>query len=378
VIRAYRFPLRALAQERAALWSCLRQCCTLYNAALEQRNTAWKKHGKSIGYVDQCRDLTDLREEPEWSAVASIIQRSALRRVDRGFQNFFRRCKAGEKPGHPRYRAFDRYDSFGIGRAAVEPADREGGSGYVHVPKIGRVRFKQHRLMQGTVCDVTIRRDARSRWFVQIACDVGAAPPKRVAHAHRTTGIDLGLTTFAVLADGTEIDNPRHFRKSSEALARRQMTLAQKKRGSSSRRRARVLVARTHEHIANHRLDFHRKLAKQLVSTYDVIYHEDLNIRGLARGRLAKSVHDVGWGQFIRILHCKAEEAGVYAIAVDSRGTTNTCSRCGHVEKKTISQREHLCSMCGLALGRDHNSALMVHARGLRAVLPAQAPEASF
>jgi putative transposase len=373
VIRAYRFPLRPLARHRAVFVAWQRQCCMLYNAALEQRITAWKKHGRSIGLYDQFCDLTDLRQESEWRASPIEVQRSALRRVDRGFQNFFRRCKEGEKPGHPRYRAFDRYDSFGIGRVAVEPADLEGRSGYVHVPKIGRVRFKQHRMMHGTVRDVTIRRDARGRWFVQISCDVGAAPPKRAVRVDRTTGIDLGLTTFATLASGEGIANPRYFKKSADVLARRQRALAQKKRGSNSRRRARTLVARTHEHIANQRLDFHRKIALALVRRFDLIAFEDLNIRGLARTMLAKSVHDVGWGQFISILQRKAEEAGVYAIAVDPRGTTSTCSRCGHSEKKTLSQREHLCSMCGLVLGRDHNAALMVHARGLRAVLPATA-----
>jgi putative transposase len=377
VIRAYRFPLRPTAAQRAAFWSWLRQCCTLYNAALEQRITAWKKYGRSIGYAEQCRGLTDLREETEWGDGPVTIQRSALRRVDRGFQNFFRRCKAGEKPGHPRYRAFDRYDSFGIGRASVEPAEREGGSGYVYVPKIGRVRFKQHRMMHGDVRDVTIRRDARGRWFVQISCDVGATPPMRVVRLDRTTGIDLGLTHFAVLADGTKIANPRHFKRSSEVLAQRQRALVQKKRGSRTRRRARTLVARTHEHIANQRLDFHRKTALALVRRFDLIAHEDLNIRGLAGGMLAKSVYDVGWGQFIRILHCKAEEAGVYVIPVDPRGTTQICSACGRTVPKTLYERVHLCE-CGLVLGRDHNAALMVHARGLRAVLPAQAPEASF
>jgi transposase, IS605 OrfB family, central region len=124
-------------------------------------------------------------------------------------------------------------------------------------------------------------------------------------------------------------------------------------------------------------LDFHRKTAKSLVERFDLIAHEDLNVKGLAGGMLAKSVHDVGWAQFLAILHCKAEEAGVHVIAVDPRGTTSTCSRCGHVEPKSLSQREHSCSMCGLAVGRDHNSALEVLARGLRAVPPSAAEASS-
>lgn len=375
MIRSYTFVLRPLAPQRAELHRWKAQCCDLYNAALEQRITAWRTQHKGVSYVDQCRDLTDLRREESHASVPCKVQRSALRRLDRAFQSFFRRCKQGATPGFPRFRSKRRYDSFGLGRVAIEPAEREGGSGYVRVPKLGQVRFRQHRFMRGEVRDVELRYEpCKDRWYVRVVCDVGEAPPKRVVR--HATGIDLGLKEFAVLSDGEPIANPRHFRSGHESLARAQRKLARKKKGSNSRHRARAAVARQHRCVRNQRVDFHRKLAADLCSRFDLIAHENLNIKGLARSALAKSVSDVGWGSFLHHLACKAEEAGVHLVAVDPRNTTQACSQCGQLVPKGLGDRVHVCD-CGCVLDRDHNAALNVLARGLRAVPLETAAEAS-
>jgi putative transposase len=331
----------------------------------------------SLSYNNQTAQLTELRgSEPVFGAAPVEVQRSALRRLDRAFQAFFRRVKAKSgATGFPRFRSCDRYDSFGIGRVKPQAPRRidSPGSAYLRVPKLGLVRFKLTRELVGEVRDTSITRDARGRWFVCFMCDIGEAPPKRAVSS--ATGIDLGLTTFAVLSDGSEIANPRHFRKSQESLARAQRVLARKTRGSNSRRKAKRAVARVHARVANQRRDFHYKTARALVQRYDLIAHEDLNIAGLAQSRLpgmAKSVHDVGWGQFISILTRKAEEAGVHVIAVDPRNTTRKCSNCGAIVVKTLAERVHECA-CGLTLGRDHNAAINVLARGLRAVSSCEA-----
>lgn len=378
-MRCYRYPLRLLAHERAAVDMWRVQCCTLYNAALEQRRDGWKRQRRLIGYFLQCKDLTDLRQEPEWRATPVQCQQNTLHNVDRSFAAFFRRCKAGQTPGHPRFRARERYSSISFpGRdCPVEPAPLEGGSGYIQIPKLGRVRFKQHRPMQGQVREVTLRVDARGRWFVSMVCDVGEAPEKRTVRAGCVTGIDLGLKEFAVLSSGEAIANPRFYRRGQESLARAQRVLALKKRGSNSRRRAKRAVGRCHERVSHQRLDFHRKLAKNLCSRFDLIAHEDLNVRGLARGMLSKSVADVGWGQFISILGHKAEEAGVHLVAVDPRNTTQACSSCSAIVPKGLGDRVHRCG-CGCVLDRDHNAALNVLARGLRAVPAETQAIASF
>lgn len=362
--RTFKYVMRPTTDQRRLLDGVRVRCCELYNAALEQRIMWWRKARKSLSYIDQAKQLTDLRKEPEWKAVSVDATRSALTRLDRAFKSFFRRVKAGQTPGFPRFRARDRYDSFGLGRIKPKPG-KAPGEWYVRVPNIGLVRFKMHRQLLGTVRNTELCKDAKGRWFVTFSCDMGEAPPK-VAVAH-STGIDLGLTSFLVLADGTEVANPRHFQRSQEKLARAQQILSRRTRGSNGRRKARAAVARVHEHTRNQRKDFHYKLARDLVQQFDLIAHEDLNIAGLAKSRLAKSVADVGWGQFISILACKAEEAGKHLVAVDPRNTTKTCSTCGALVPKDLSQRMHACA-CGCVLGRDHNAALNVLARGLRAV----------
>ncbi len=365
LIRTFRFVMRPTADQRRTFdeWRIL--CCGLYNAALEQRRDAWRMRKQSVSYVYQCRDLTELRNADEsggYDGVPVEVARSALRRLDRAFQAFFRRVKSGDTPGFPRFRSRDRFDSFGLGNVSIRPGD--GDSGYVRVPKLGWVRFKLHRELHGVVKNVEVRRDARGRWFVCIACDVGDAPAKRVVRS--ATGIDLGLKEFAVLSDGEAVHNPRHFRRGQVALRRAQRVLARKTRGSNSRRRAREAVARQHERTRNQRVDFHRKLAADLCSRFDLIAHEDLNIKGLARGMLAKSVSDVAWGSFLQRLACKAESAGVHLVAVDPRNTTQACSQCGTLVPKGLGDRIHACE-CGCVLDRDHNAALNVLARGLRA-----------
>jgi putative transposase len=204
---------------------------------------------------------------------------------------------------------------------------------------------------------VTVRREPTGRWSVSFSCEMGEAPPKVAVRT--AIGIDLGLTTFATLSDGTEVPNPRWSRSGAAQLARRQVTLARRQRRSASRERARVLVAKAHQHVQNQRKDFARKLACTLFSRYDLIAHEDLEIRRMVGGSFAKSIGDAGWDLFLRALHDKAEKAGRHAIAIDPRGTTQRCSGCGATVKKTIAERTHRCS-CGVTLGRDHNAAINI------------------
>jgi putative transposase len=170
-------------------------------------------------------------------------------------------------------------------------------------------------------------------------------------------GIDVGLTTFAVLSDGSEVANPRHFRLAERRLRLAQRRLARRKKRSRRRLKARQEIARLHAHVRNQRRDFHHQTARALVERYGLIGVEDLNVEGLAGSRLAKSVHDAGWSQFVRFLSDKAACAGRLLIAVNPAGTTQRCSGCGVLVPKTLADRWHACHACGLSLGRDHNAA---------------------
>jgi len=361
VIRSFRYPLRPNKAQEAVLDVYLWRARQVFNAALEQRISAYRNQGRTLTRYDQQRDLTELRQsDPDFEAVPATVLRSSLKRLDLAYRAFFRRIKAGEKPGFPRFKGRDRFKSFSF---MVKPSI-DGST--ILVPKLGYVKFYKYREIRGVPLDASIRKDSRG-WWVSIQCDVGESPRKIEPAAH--AGIDVGLASFATLSTGEAISNPRLFRESEAVLAARQQVLARKKRGSRSRIRAKKLVARAHERARNQRLDFARKLVAQLFTRFDVISYEDLNIRGMVHGTLAKSIHDAAWGVFVHALTCKAEEAGKWAVAVDPRGTSQRCSRCGRLPdvRKSLSDRVHTC-VCGPPMDRDHNAACNIDALGLSAL----------
>lgn len=179
-----------------------------------------------------------------------------------------------------------------------------------------------------------------------------------------SVGVDVGLTTFATLSDGVEIENSRYYKAAQAKLRRAQRKVSRRKKGSTRRRKAARLVARLHAHIRNQRADFHHKVSRSLVNSYGLIAVEALNVKGLAGGMLAKSVNDAGWSAFIEKLAYKAEEAGRQLIKADPRGTSQRCV-CGASVPKKLSQRWHTCDSCGLSVSRDHASALEILRLGL-------------
>lgn len=343
------------------------QCCDLYNAALQERRDAWRKQRVSVGYNGQTKGLTEWRgSDPEAAAVPAQVQRSALRRVDLAFQAFFRRVKVGQTPGFPRFRSKRRYDSFTV------PGDTVRLDGArVWLPKLPDVKVHLYRPLRGKVLTATVRREATGKWFICFACDLGAAPEK--VEPASIVGVDVGLRSLAVTSDGEVVENPRHAERAAAKLARAQRTLSRRKRGSRSRERARLAVARCHARVKDQRLDHARKTAASLVSRYDVVAHEDLAVSRMVHGNLARSIHDAGWGILLHCIACKAESAGKHVVAVDSRGTSQRCSGCGTVVPKDLRQRTHDCPACGLRMDRDHNAAVNIMALGRSAVANAGA-----
>lgn len=335
----------------------------LYNAALQERRDAWKKEGKNISQRDQERDLADIRRErPDVGGVPLVVLRGTLRRLDRAFQAFFRRCKVGEKPGYPRFKNRDRYTSLliddlgGIGNGAPIVA----GGKRIKIPLLGKVKFKQHRPMLGTPKAMRLTFTA-GYWYVTFACvDV---PTKSLPPAERDVGIDLGIAHFIATSDGDVVDVPHGERVARLAMERASRRVSRRKRGSRRRHAARAVLARHHAHVANVRRERHIVLARALVAVYGTIFHEDLNIRGLARCLLAKQVNEAAWGDFLHWLHVKAEEAGRTVVAVDPRYTSQTCPQCGTVERKQISERMHRCD-CGCVLDRDVAAAMVIREAG--------------
>ena len=357
--RAYVFRLAPTSGQARRLDECLRDHRWLYNAALEHRRTAYTRAHISIRYEQQAGELSEIRtadnEQARWSYAS---QQATLRRLDLAFRAFFRRVKAGETPGFPRFKGHDRFDSV------LWPTDGNGcgwqrTQGRVYLQGIGHVKVRQHRGVQGRIKTVQVKRDGR-RWYVVLSCD--DVPTHPLPETGRSVGLDLGVVRFATLTDGTVIGNPRWLRTNADRLAEAQQRLARCQRRSRNRQRARDRVAEIHRAIRRQRAAFHHKTARGLVRDYDVIAVEDLRIDNMTRSAsgtvnepgtnvaaksgLNRSILDAGWGQFLGILAHKAEEAGREIRVVDPRYTSVTCpacgSRCTRPRQDTV-----ICTQCG-------------------------------
>jgi putative transposase len=353
--KTYKEKLRPTPQQEQELEAVLWRCRTLYNTALEQRITAWQRCRVSVSRFQQEAELKEIRAEfPEYAALHSHVLQDVLARLDKAYQAFFRRVKAGEKPGFPRFkgRYGNRYHSFTF-KEYGNGARLDNGA--LVLAKLGRINVHWSRPIEGTPKTVTVSKEADG-WYVSFSC--AEVPTHPLAPAGQETGIDLGLESLATLADGTMIHNPRHYRKAEAYLRRCQRRVARRKKGSHRRRKAVALLAKAHQHIRNQRRDFHHREAVKLVRAYDAIYYEDLRVRNMVQNRtLAKSISDAGWSAFLAILTFKAESAGKRVQAVNPAFTSQACSGCGVLVQKGLSVRWHSCPDCGTSLHRDQNAA---------------------
>jgi putative transposase len=344
----------------------LDECRWLYNHLLDQRKTAYEDRGETLTLYGQQDTFPALKtERPALTGVHSQVLQNVAVRLDLAFKAFFRRVKAGDTPGYPRFRGRERYDSFCYPQSGFTV---DAGAHRVKLSKIGSVRAVLHRPLEGTVKTCCVRRTSAGKWFVAFSCEV---EPQSLPVTDTAVGIDVGLEKFATLSTGDHIANPRFFRCDERDVARAQRRLSKEprpekgQRATPARRKRRKVVARIHERIANRRANFAHQESRTVVNAYGVIAVEDLSINNMVHNHcLAKSIHDAAWRQFIAYLSYKAEDAGRALIAVNPAYTSQTCSGCGHRARKDLSERVHRCSCCGLVLDRDHNAALNILALG--------------
>lgn len=327
-------------------------CRILYNTALQQRIFAWKYYKKSISKFDQMKQLPALKKAfPEFNEIPSQSMQEVIERLDKAFQGFFHRIKTGDKPGFPRFKGFNRYDSFTLKQAGWKLEGK-----YLVIKKIGKFKIKFHRPIEGTIKTITIRRTQTNKWFVCFSCD--DVPLKPLPKTNKQIGIDMGCQSFLTDSNGNKISNPRFLKKSEDILTRRQQSLSRKKKGSHRRQKAKLLVAKIHEKISNQRKDFHFKVANKLVKENDVICIEKMKSWNSYRS-LNRSMRDVAWQSFFNVLKWKAEEAAKEIVEVPAKDTSQICSSCGIKVPKNLSVRIHKCS-CGLIIDRDINSAINI------------------
>ncbi len=368
--RSYLYRLYPNAAQLAALNGQLTQACDLYNAALQHRRDMWRDHGVSVSFYDQSAELRVLRACGLLDPTAnSWSQQAALRRLDHAFEAFYRRCKAGERPGYPRFRSRQRYNTLEFSFAGHSGGIALTEAGRLRLQGVGHIKVKQHRSIPNgaKLCEARVTR-RNGRWYVALSLkDVPGRPLEKTG---RDVGLDVGISTFAATSDGELIVGPRANRAGASAVRRAARKVARRKRGSHRRRKAAALLARQREREANVRRDHAHKTARALIERYDTIAVEDLSYSGLSRGMLARDCHDQGWAGFIGLLHEKAEEAARQIVLVDPKYTSQACSACGLIVSKGLGVRVHSCA-CGYTADRDVNAARNVLARGLGCSLQA-------
>ena len=358
MLRVYRYRLYPTRAQEATLHETLVRLRELYNAALQERRDAYRKFGVSVGCAAQQKAIKFVREvRPEYGAIHSHLMQDALTRLDRAYSAFFRRVKAGEKPGFPRFKGPGQYRTFTFKDAVNNNGVKlVAGGRRMRLAGVGKVKVRLHRPIEGRIKQVSVTFSGDGHWYVAFVCD--QVPQKLLPPTGIDIGIDVGLKAFATFSDGSEaIPNPRHLDKAKRELTLASRRVSRRKRGSKRRRKAVRILARKHARVQRTRLDFHHKTALDIVRRADRIFAEDLNVKGLASGMLARSVHDAAWTQFLTTLASKAESAGREFYRVDPRGTTQTCSECGERVPKDLSVRTHACPHCGLVMDRDENAA---------------------
>ena len=385
--RSYKFLLRPTGKQEAALNACLEDTRQLYNAALEERREAWRMGRHQVTFYRQDAQLKEIRaEDPErYGRWSFNCERAAIRRLDRAFQGFFRRVRAGDKPGYPRFKGLGWWDSieWPQGNGARWNSVQHPTVTRVYFQGAGHVRVHQHRPVKGRVKTITAKREGR-RWYVVLSCD--DVPAESLEPTGTAVGVDMGVESFLTTNGGTHVPNPRRLAAAAGRLATAQRDLARKKRGSSRRKKVVAKVARLHGKVRRQRLDHTHKTALALVRAHDLIVHEDLKVKNMAtrpkprpdgsgghepngaaaKAGLNKSINDAGWGIFLRILSAKAESAGRQVIAVDPRHTSQRCAECGHVAAgNRATQAVFRCLACGHQAHADINAARNILRAGL-------------
>jgi putative transposase len=376
---AYQFKLRPTKQQITKIDRWLSMLCAQYNYLLADRFN-WYEENRSpidrcslfVCHIPELRDNPDYysqkktlpslkRTHPHYSEIYSQVLQDIVKRVKVTFDRFLSGDSNGKRSGRPRFKARDRYRTFTYPQMKEECLQ----GNLINLPMFGKVKVILHRSIPDgfkiKTCSITKKADG---YYVTLSLEDATVPIiKPDFNPDSITGIDVGLKEFLTTSDNEVVSIPQYYRKSQKRLRVIQKRVSRRKKGSNRRQKAIKQLGRQHKKVADKRKDFHFKTANNLLKKYDVIAVEDLNVKGLARTRLAKSILDAGWSSFLSILTSKAENAGLAVIPVKSSGTSQDCSSCGMKVPKKLHVRWHDCPNCGCSLDRDHNAAINIKNR---------------
>jgi len=337
--KVFRYRLKPTKPQVAILNRQLDLCRWTYNQTLALRKNAWESEDRSISYFESKRMLPIWKEsKPQLSEVYSQVLQEAVQRVDLAFKSFFRRVKAGEEPGYPRFKGRNWYDSLTYPQSGFAFKDN-----VLHLSKIGDLKVWLHRKVEGTIKRLTIRRSATNKWYVSF------------------------------LSDGIFIENQRYLAAYEGRLATAQSKKDKLPHKSPERRKAAKKVGHIYEKLSNLRDNFAHRLSHQIVNDYGIICLEDIDIKSLIEKKpyLAKSVLDASWNRFRTYVTYKAESAGRKMVLINPAYTSQMCSGCGTIVPKDLSERVHNCPKCGLVMDRDLNASKNILRLGLQSVAKA-------
>lgn len=375
----YQYKLRPTKQQATEIDRWMSMLCAQYNYLLADRCNWYEQNRSPINacplvchlpelrdnpdYYSQKKTLPELKKtHPHYGDIYSQVLQDVVKRVKVTFDRFLKGDSNGKRSGKPRFKSRSRYKTF------TYPQMKDGclQGGLISLPKLGQIKVILHRpLPDGfkiKTASVTKKADG---YYLTLSLEDSTVPEvKPDINPESITGIDMGLKEFLTTAEGETVTIPQHYRKAQKRLRVIQKRVSRRKKGSNRRHKAVKQLGEQHKKVADKRKDFHFKTANNLLKKYDVIAHEDLNIKGLSRSRLSKSVHDAGWGNFLSILTNKAENAGLLVIPVKASGTSQECSSCGVKVPKKLHERWHKCE-CGCSLDRDHNAAIVIKNRSV-------------
>jgi putative transposase len=343
----------------------------LFNRGLEQRKAVYEKEGKTLRYFDQNNELVALKQEEKTSWLKEIhsqVLQQALKNLDVAFENFFQNLKAGKKPGYPRFKCKGVRDSFRYPQGIKVEEDN------VYLPKIGWVKFRKSRDIEGIIKQTTILRDGE-HWYISFSTEKEISDPIPAAISEdKAVGIDVGLKYFATMATGPKNDpiyitNPRFLTKYLPRLRVLSRRLSKKIKNSKNWLKAKKQLTKVHAKIRHCREDFAHKLSTNIIKSHDVICVEGLNIAHLLENvnrSISRAIADASWRMFLRCLQYKSKERGKHFVETGKFfPSTQTCSSCGSRRKMNLSDREYRCQNCSIIIERDLNSAINEKAAGM-------------
>lgn len=377
---AYQYKLRPTKQQAQEIDRWLSMLCAQYNYLLADRFNWYSRCRCPINacplvchipelrdnpdYYSQKKTLPNLKKTHPWyGEIYSQVLQDVVKRVKVTFDRFLKGDSNGKRSGKPRFKSRSRYKTF------TYPQMKDGclQGNLINLPMFGKVKVIVHRPIPDgfKIKTASVTKKADGYYLILSLEDATVPTIKPDFNPDSITGIDVGLKEFLTTSEGKTVAIPQHYRKSQKRLRVIQKRVSRRKKGSNRRQKATKQLGKQHKKVADKRKDFHFKTASNLLKQYDVIAVEDLNVKGLARTRLGKSILDAGWSSFLLILTFKAENAGKLVIPVKASGTSQDCSNCGAKVPKKLHERWHDCPDCGCSLDRDHNAAINIKNRAV-------------